>query len=547
MKYRLFVILFFIVFIGFVFRFYQLGTNPPSLTWDEVSWGYNAYSLGIDGRDEFGRLLPYDYLESFGDFKPPLYAYLDIFPVKLFGLTEFAVRFPSALFGTLTVLLTYFLVKQIFVSSKYREQYALVAAGLLAISPWHIMLSRAAFEANVASFLLVAGVWLFLFALQQRPWLMVVSALSFVLCFYTFNSVRIVAPLLVIVLSIGFWKQLWLIKKQVIVAAVVGIIALAPLIPFLFSPQASLRYKEVNIFSDIEVIKNVNQQIANDENTWWSKILHNRRFAYAVEYGKHYLDNLSPSFLFITGDGNPKFSTQSLGQLYFFELPFLLLGILLIFKKREDRWWLIPLWLLLAIIPAATARETPHALRIEGTLPMFQIFVAYGLVQAFFFMKRHQSKIIKQGLPLIITGFFFFAAYNVAYFIEDYYRHYPKAYSAEWQYGYKDALLYSQKVETQYDKIYFTKELGRPYIYELFYHQYDPKAFRKEAIVHRDPFGFVTIERVGKYYFEKDSLDKTENSRILYIDIPAHVPENAIVKKTFYLVNGEKALVAYTR
>ena len=168
------VILIGIVFIALFLRFFELGINPPSLTWDETAWGYNAYSLGIDGRDEFGRFLPLDYLESFGDFKPPVYAYLDIIPVKLFGLNEFAARFPSALFGTLTVLITFFLAKRIFShqsktsfwlvqnlftpSGKRRDSgvvaYAppqndewipLLSSLLLAISPWHINLSLAAF------------------------------------------------------------------------------------------------------------------------------------------------------------------------------------------------------------------------------------------------------------------------------------------------------------------------------------------------------------------------------------------------------------------
>jgi len=133
------IILIIIVILAAFLRFYQLGNNPPSLTWDEVAWGYNAYSLGIDGRDEFGRFLPFNYLESFGDFKPPMYAYLDIIPIKIFGLNEFAVRFPSALFGLLTVLITYFLTKRIFFDSKSKELYALFSALFLAISPWHIM------------------------------------------------------------------------------------------------------------------------------------------------------------------------------------------------------------------------------------------------------------------------------------------------------------------------------------------------------------------------------------------------------------------------
>ena len=102
---NLFLIL--IVVAAIFLRFWNLSSNPPSLTWDEAAWGYNAYSLGIDGRDEFGKFLPLTYLESFGDFKPPLYAYLSVLPVKLFGLTEFSTRFASAFFGVLTVNSTY--------------------------------------------------------------------------------------------------------------------------------------------------------------------------------------------------------------------------------------------------------------------------------------------------------------------------------------------------------------------------------------------------------------------------------------------------------
>ncbi|HEX8931640.1 MAG TPA: glycosyltransferase family 39 protein, partial [Patescibacteria group bacterium] len=238
------LVLFIIVLLAAFLRFYQLGTLAPSLTWDEVAWGYNAYSLGIDGKDEFGRFLPYDYLESFGDFKPPIYAYLDILPVKIWGLNEFAVRFPSALFGTLTVLITYFLVRAIFIKfgtkqSAYIDYLALVATFILAVSPWHIMLSRAAFEANVATFLLVTGVWLFLEGVKRRPWCIILSAVSFVLSIYTFNTSRIVAPFLILTLAVAYHKYLFKIKKTVVIAGIVGLILSLPVIPFLFSPQAA--------------------------------------------------------------------------------------------------------------------------------------------------------------------------------------------------------------------------------------------------------------------------------------------------------------------
>src|SRR3972149_12125596 len=246
MKNLLFAIL--IVVIASFLRFFSISTNPPSLTWDEAPWGYNAYSLGIGGRDEFGKFLPITYLESFGDFKPPVYAYLSVLPVKIFGLNEFSTRFTSALFGILTVLLTYFLTKRVFSSSSKLESLPLLAAGLLAISPWHILLSRAAFEANVATFFIVLGVFLFFSSLSNK-WLLPLSVISFIISMYTFNTARILAPLLLLVLLISQRKYLlFALKKQLFVSLILGAVFFLPLFLFLLTPQAKLRFQEVKMF-----------------------------------------------------------------------------------------------------------------------------------------------------------------------------------------------------------------------------------------------------------------------------------------------------------
>lgn len=559
MKRNLFFLLS-VIILAFFLRFYQLGQNPPSLTWDEAAWGYNAYSIGIDGRDEFGKFLPLDYLESFGDFKPPVYAYLDVLPVKVLGLNEFSVRFPSALFGVLTVIATYFLVKLIFWKSKLKESYALMSALILAISPWHIMLSRAAFEANVATFFIVLGVFLSLAAVNfvksqgaasfpPQGWnpidtlglkfllLLSLSVISFILSMYTFNTARVVVPLLILGLAIGFRKELFDRKKEVVIAFLIGLIMIIPLAQFILTPQASLRFKEVNIFSDIGVIENTNQEIANDNNAFWSKIIHNRRFAYAVEYLKHYFDNLNPDFLFIKGDGNPKFSTQNVGQMYLWELPFLVIGAFLIFRKKEGYWWIIPAWLVLAIIPAATARETPHALRIETTLPTFQILVAYGFVQLCGKIRKHKY--------FTLTILCLLLSLNFLYFYHDYLIHYPRIYSGEWQYGYRESIKYISSVYDKYDLIEVSTDLGRPYIYYLFYTKKDPGKFRRTADVGREVFGFVNVKGYGKYRFLKD-LKVVPNKKVLYVNSAINTPKKAKILETFYLLNGEPNLTAYT-
>ena len=537
MKNKLFLI--FILVLAVFLRFYQLGVNPPSLTWDEAAWGYNAYSIGIDGKDEFGRFLPHDYLESFGDFKPPMYAYLDVIPVKALGLNEFSTRFPSALFGVLTVLLTYFLVKRIFWNSKEKQKYALASAFILAISPWHIMLSRAAFEANVATFFLVLGVWGFLAATQDKKWYLLISAVSFAFSMYTFNTARVVAPLLVVILAFMLRKRLFQIKKEVLIACILGVAVFLPTFRFLLTPQAGLRFQEVNIFSDSSIVKTANQGIANDKGVFWSKIIHNRRVLYSIEYIKHYFDNLSPNFLFIKGDGNPKFSVQSVGQMFIWDIPFVVIGILFLIRKREGNWWLVPLWFLIGIIPAATARETPHALRIEATLPMLQIISAYGFITFISAIKHSRYLIASALIGLLLVNF--------AYFYHDYFAHYPYEFSGEWQYGYKQSINYVKSVEKNYDNIQVTTELGRPYIYYLFYTKTSPDYFKQTAKIQRDPFGFVTIKSFGKYLFPDNySYTLSKTKKVLYINSPYNLPKNIKILKTFYLLNGQPILVAYT-
>lgn len=127
-----------------------------------------------------------------------------------------------------------------------------------------------------------------------------------------------------------------------------------------------------------------------------------------------------------------------------------------------------------------------------------------------------------------------------------YYKHYSYLYSREWQYGYKDSIAYVEKLKNQYDQIYITMDLGRPYAYYLFYTKTNPIDFRKTAVIKRDVFGFVTVEGFDKYRFVKDlSLDNKGN-KILFIGTPSQVPENANILKKFKTLDGEEILRAYS-
>src|SRR3990167_7557602 len=150
-----------ITFIAVFLRLFNLGKTPIALEWDEVALGYDAYSIIQTGRDQFGHFLPINS-RSLDDWKPPLYVYSAIPGIFLLGLNDFAVRLPSAVFGSLAVVLVFLLVRELFSSHTEKNQLALLSALFLALSPWHLQFSRAAFETNISVTVVISAVYCFL-------------------------------------------------------------------------------------------------------------------------------------------------------------------------------------------------------------------------------------------------------------------------------------------------------------------------------------------------------------------------------------------------
>src|SRR3972149_11420354 len=148
------ILLAFITLLAATLRFYKLGEVPVGLHRDEAFLGYNAYSILKTGQDITGARYP-DHLRSFL-YSPAGYAYASVPFIAAFGLSVFSIRLASAVSGTFTVLVTFFLLKALFKDDKYGQKLALAGSFLLAISPWHINLSRTATENTLAT-LLVTG------------------------------------------------------------------------------------------------------------------------------------------------------------------------------------------------------------------------------------------------------------------------------------------------------------------------------------------------------------------------------------------------------
>jgi 4-amino-4-deoxy-L-arabinose transferase-like glycosyltransferase len=543
-----------IISVAFVLRFSNVVNNPPALTWDEVSIGYNAYSILKTGKDEHGKFLPLDTFISYGDYKPTLPIYITVPCIAIFGLNELSVRLPSVIFGTLSVYLTYILTVLLFNEfGNFRKNSLIkiptlgyITATLLTFSPWHINISRAGFEANIALFLVILGTYL-LVKIRSIPKLWIYAFLPYVGAAYTFNSARYFVLFITLFL---LYLSLQSIKNNIkyfIIGVIIAAVIILPLVPHLLSNESRLRFKEVNIFSDSSVVITSNNRIAFEGNTIIAKIVNNRRIAYARSFFIHFLDNLEPSFLFIKGDGNPKFSTQDVGQLYLIEAPFLILGLLWLFSECPILAGFLLYWMLTAIIPAATARETPHALRILNTLPVWQIFIAYGIYQSVIRLhnisKFPKSAIFKNLIYAVILGIYIL---NVSYYLYNYHVHYPREFSGEWQYGYKQGIEYAQGVDSQYDHIYVSESIGRAYMYTLFYTQYDPQKFLNTKKSYFDADGFYHVDGFGKWIFIKTMPQKVLPNNLIIGNTNWNSPNDKVLH-TVKLLNGDPVLNIFSR
>ena len=211
--------------VGLGLRFYKLDSLPSILNRDEAALAYNAYLLGETGRDEWGRLWPLA-LESFGDYKLPGYTWVLIPWFKVFGLSDLIVRLPSAVFGTILILVSYLWFK----SLKVKETFSLLGAWLIALLPVSIFYSRMAYEANVALTLMVSSLWLInLLANKWNNKAFYPLIFIIFLGVFTYNTPWLLLPFFIIYTYL-VWpknknknkKELWLLIAMMIALFVFG-------------------------------------------------------------------------------------------------------------------------------------------------------------------------------------------------------------------------------------------------------------------------------------------------------------------------------------
>lgn len=511
-----------IIGLAFFLRFFKLEQFPPGLYSDEASLGYNAYSILKTGKDEFGKFLPLTF-RSFGDYKPPLSAYIMIPFIWLFGLNEVSIRLPFVIAGILSVVAIFFLCLELFEQNKHKFTIAFISAILLAISPWHIGQTRSAMLVGLEVFFNLLGVLFFLKGLRKNIFL-VFSSISFSLAVYAYYGSRITAPLIIICLLAFFGRKFLEVKKNIFVF-LIGFAVLIPLfLAIIRDPETLLgRAKYMSIFYDKNVAGQLWETTVFDAGkipTVLSRIFHNKPYYYGKDVFKRWLQHFNIGFLFFQGDSVAPFHLPNMGLLYLIDLPFLILGLKELILKKEKNSTFIILWLIVSPVVSAFTFMTPASNRSFNMIFPLIIITGYGIVS---FIGQKRSK---TWIGILLAGY----AVCFGYYIYQYTWATPHQIPKMWHYGRKELVSDIVKYQGNYQKVVLSDTSGPPYIFLLFFQKYDPQKYwqtGKLNLVVTD-LGWEHIDSFANYEFIRDfnwKIVKKEYD-VLYVGDEDEVPDN---------------------
>lgn len=529
-------LLFFIFFLAAGFRFYKLSEFPVGFHLDEAMLGYTGYSLLLTGKDTNNNPYPL-YTEVFGENNPTGYHYLTMVPIKFFGLNEFATRFPAAFIGALTIFVSFFLTYAIFQEKKI----SLLAALLIAISPWHIILSRGSAEASVALFFIMLGVGCVVTSLRTKNTsYLFIGTLIMCLSFLFYPTPRVFISVLyfaLLCLLYPLWKKE---SSQYKVFYIGSFVVVSLVAAFLIVFGGSSRFNQVSIFAFPETKLILEEQIREDgimhQSIFITRLIHNKIIGYALTFIEHYFEYFSGAFLFIKGGLPFLFSIPQMGLVYFVEFPFLIAGVVFLTIHKRIEYKLPLVWLLLApVVAAMTFDDIPNVRRAITMVPALEMIAAYG----FFSILQYKKILPKRHIFIVCISILLFL--NVFYFLHQYFVNasvHKNWYRNE---GFGEMIKTVKNSYDGVDSIIVTKSAGGIYPLVLFYMQYDPKVYQAEGSPKdRDYGGF------GKFFFVPQACPSQQKdnrfpngTKIIYID-KGECVDNAANQKIIYRKDGTR-------
>lgn len=542
-KQKYIFILLAIFLVAFTLRVYRLNILPFDFHEDEVLSGYIGRFLWLHGKDLYGNSWPLLYFNKFGDYYIIFPMYLAGLSTFLFGINEFAVRFPTAFMGALIVFPLYFFSKTLFNNKKI----GLIAALMIAINPWHINLSRTMAEGIIGSTIFLTALAFLICAIKKnRLKFLFVSLVFFLLGYLIYHPFRIYAPASFVVAVFFYFSQIKR-NKQLVFYLFFALMLILLTSYIMTTPWGSGRLMQTSIFNAASGVTLRMQELIFSDGP--GKILlarsfHNKIIGFGREFLSQYLSYFSPVVLFVQGGKSPRFAIPEQGLIYI-SYFLLIMSLLIPFKnsiknKPDSRdIFFLAFILLLSPFPAAfTIIDSPNIHRTIFMVVPLAIFAAYG-----FYRLTQISNITRLLVPIMA----FMILIEGIYFWHQYSSHSDLYDSVFRNDGQREVVQYVVQNHKKYDTV-FLPSSGTMAIYYLFYSKDFDEKYVKE-------FGFdVRLKKADNVFFVDEGCPaivknlKTinKNKHYLFVNLPNCddiASSDFRLKKT--LIHGINPLLSY--
>ncbi len=363
--------------LAFFLRLYRLDSLPPGLHHDEALNGLEAHELLTTGARPI-------YIGS-GFNGEPLLEYSIMLSEAVFGVSPFAVRLPSALYGALTIPIVFGLAWSIFTSGEWRVtcfardgsanpksplaiRNSQFASFILATLYWHINASREGYKPVLLPLFGALTFWLLIKSLTIAPdhsslvtcearHSSLVAGVVLGLGLYTYPSIRFLYPVVAAYVIFLMLLDRTHIKEYFLRATTMAVIALlvfAPLgVYYVQHPDAFFtRAEQVSVFATRP--NNVASAIA--ENVL--KVA---------------------GMFFVRGDTNPRHNLPGRPAFDWILSVGFLVGLApAVWHWKRPTNFLLLAWLLAMLLPSIVTEAAPNFLRSLGATVPAVLLVVLG-------------------------------------------------------------------------------------------------------------------------------------------------------------------------
>lgn len=481
------VLLVLILLLGVLVRVEHFSSIPAGVNPDEAASAYESLSLAETGRDRWGNTLP-AYFPAWGSGQNVLLSYLAIPVIQVLGLSIFSIRLVPLLLGILTLPLLYCCLRPV------GHFPALLGTLLLALMPWHFMLSRWALESNLVPFFMLLGCGSLsrAFITRQRRWI-VPCLLPFALSLYAYGTTVVVLPpmfALLVLVGFGRLRQQW---GTWLLALGLFLLVASPFLLFFLENyilSRNLAWTNSLPFSTPLLPATRMSQVAGSS---WNYIVGRNLNFLANSFDDGTCYNLMPGYKLLLS----------------FTLPLALLGAVVggwKFSRRRGRVFYSPATIVLAVFGAWGLASLGLFCSMELNVNRFNHAYLPCVVLAVWVttlaINSFLPSIPRPALRLAVASWVLLEGGLAVnhYFTE--YRIGPIR--SQFDGGLEEPFAVAKSLRG-IDQVLITDQIPLPYVYTLFYLCYPPAQFQRErkVEVHK---GVYEVSRFGRYAFTASAL-----------------------------------------